>query len=147
MPFVNDPILLIHLMATTFLTGLIWFVQVAHYPLLHQVGPESFAAYERKHIRRTTWIVVPAMLVEAATAGLLVYRAFRAGPPDLIFLNSIAVALLLGIWLSTAIVQAPCHRQLENGYDERVVNQLVLSNWLRAGMWTVRCALAVAMIL
>ena len=64
-------ILLIHIFATLFMTGLIWFVQVVHYPLFGNVGDEQFKTYEELHQRLTTWVVVPAMLVEIATAVLL----------------------------------------------------------------------------
>ena len=38
---------IVHVLATWFMTGVIWFVQVVHYPLMARVGAEGFAAYER----------------------------------------------------------------------------------------------------
>ena len=67
----GDVIPFAHAAATGVMTGLIWFVQVVHYPLLARVGAASFVEYERAHVRRTTWVVAPAMLVEAATAIVL----------------------------------------------------------------------------
>ncbi|MDQ5964129.1 MAG: hypothetical protein QG625_283 [Cyanobacteriota bacterium erpe_2018_sw_39hr_WHONDRS-SW48-000098_B_bin.30] len=32
--------------ATWFMTGLIWFVQVIHYPLYARIGEAEFAVYE-----------------------------------------------------------------------------------------------------
>lgn len=145
MPEYHD-IALIQLIATGFLTGLIWFVQVVHYPLLRHVGPDHVLEYEKKHIRRTTWVVAPTMLIEAGAAGWLTYSAFHAGVARGVLIHSVAMALLLGIWLSTAIVQVPCLRRLENGYDERVIDQLVMSNWLRTFLWTARLVLAVRML-
>ena len=37
-------ILLGHLAATLFMVGVIWFVQVVHYPLFAKVGATAFAA-------------------------------------------------------------------------------------------------------
>jgi hypothetical protein len=68
-------VLLIHALVTWFMTGLIWFVQVVHYPLMAAVGSPGFAAYEAAHSRRTTWVVAPVMLAEAATAAV-----HRPGP-------------------------------------------------------------------
>jgi hypothetical protein len=42
-------LLLAHSAATLFLVGLIWFVQVVHYPLLAQVGTGEFVAYAASH--------------------------------------------------------------------------------------------------
>ena len=66
-------VLLLHLAATLFMVGLIWFVQVVHYPLMGSVGRPEFVAYERKHTRRTAWVVGPPMLIELATGILLLW--------------------------------------------------------------------------
>ena len=42
--------LLVHVVATLVMTGLIWFVQIVHYPLMAKVGRADFAEYERLHI-------------------------------------------------------------------------------------------------
>ena len=64
-------ILLMQVFATLFMVGLIWFVQIVHYPLYANVGREQFPEYEALHNRMTTWVVGPAMLVELVTAVLL----------------------------------------------------------------------------
>jgi hypothetical protein len=66
-------ILLAHLAATLFMVGVIWFVQVVHYPLFSRVGPEKFSLYSEAHSRLTTYVVGPPMLAEASTALLLVF--------------------------------------------------------------------------
>jgi len=63
--------------ATLFMTGLIWFVQVVHYPLLAEVGEREFARFHELHSRRVTWIVPPVMAVELVTALVL-----ALAPPD-----------------------------------------------------------------
>ncbi len=55
-----------------FMVGVIWFVQVVHYPLFSRVGDSGFAAYSGAHSRLTGFVVGPPMLVEAATAVALV---------------------------------------------------------------------------
>ena len=65
-------ILLVHAAATLFMTGLIWFVQVVHYPLLANVGADGFAAYAQRHSSLTTWVAGPAMLIELGAAMALV---------------------------------------------------------------------------
>ena len=65
---VVDYPLLLNVAATLMMTGVIWFVQVVHYPLMEQVGASGFVTYEKLHTRWTTYVVAPPMLVEAATA-------------------------------------------------------------------------------
>ena len=132
-----------HAGATLFLVGVVWFVQLVHYPLYPAVGGGGFAAYERAHVRRTTRVVAPAMLVEAATGLALVL----AVPPGLS--RGLAVAgfvLLAVVWLSTLLAQAPCHRLLATGFDQVVARRLVETNWLRTAAWTVRGILALALV-
>lgn len=66
-------LLLTHLATTLIMVGIIWFVQVVHYPLFSQVGTAGFSAYSDAHSRLTTYVVGPPMLVQAASAILLVF--------------------------------------------------------------------------
>lgn len=122
---------MLHAFATFALTGLIWTVQAVHYPLLARVGRDAFPAYHQQHVRRITWVVGPLMLAEAATGALLL--AAHPGGRWLV-----AFVLLIGIWLSTALLQVPCHRRLERGYDAAAIGLLVRTNWIRTLLWTAR---------
>ncbi len=119
------------------MTGLIWFVQVVHYPLFAEVGGPVFAAYERRNTRLTTFVVGPAMLVEVLSAVALLVLA-----PESRTLAAVGLLLLVTIWLSTFFVQVPCHRALERGFDARVHRRLVSSNWIRTAGWSLRAAVA-----
>jgi hypothetical protein len=128
-------LLLAHVAATLFMVGVIWFVQVVHYPLFARVGPSGFAAYSTSHARLTGLVVGPPMLLEAATAGALVVW----NPPGVsVSLMWAGLLLVAGIWLSTALLQAPRHTTLGGGFDPAVHRFLVTSNWLRTALWSLR---------
>ena len=91
-------LLLSHTFATVFMTGLIWFVQIVHYPLLASVGCESYAGYQQQHEQRTGWLVAPVMLLELATGILLVFYGPERDRSSWLIVN---LALLAVIWLST----------------------------------------------
>ncbi len=132
-------ILLVHLLATVFITGLVWFVQVVHYPLFAAVGEEGFVAYERAHVERTGWVVAPAMLVEAAAA---IWLALEADA-----LAVVGLALLGVVWGSTWGMQVPLHHRLSRGFDADAARRLVHTNWIRTLAWSGRSAIAAAMLL
>lgn len=132
-----------HAFATLFMTGLIWFVQIVHYPLLRMVGAAEFRAYEKAHQFRTTLIVAPMMLLEAMTAGALVLLTEAGFQSNLAL---IGLLLLAAIWLSTALVQGPVHQRLTAGLDDRLLRLLLASNWLRTILWTARSALALLLL-
>lgn len=128
-------VLILNAASTWYMVGLIWMVQLVHYPLFSRIGSEEYATYQRLHQKWTTIAVGPAMLVEAFSSVFLINNR-----PDEIDLNLtlIGVALILLIWLSTAFLQVPCHGKLESGYDSKVHRKLVSTNWIRTVGWTLR---------
>lgn len=138
-----EVLLLAHAGSTLAMVGIIWFVQVVHYPLFERVGKEGFAAYSEAHSRLTGYVVGPPMLLEAATAlGLLFWRS--AEIPSLAVWSGLV--LLAAIWVSTALLQVPRHSRLARGFDAASHRLLVLSNWLRTALWSARGALVLWMI-
>ncbi|MEI7782497.1 MAG: hypothetical protein WCJ18_11305 [Planctomycetota bacterium] len=128
-------VVILNLAATAVMTGVIWYVQLVHYPLMAGWPHDDFGRWEALHRERTGLIVVPVMLVEGATAALLLARRPAGLPAGLPWL---AAALLLGVWASTFLLQVPCHQRLAAGWDEGVHARLVETNWLRTGLWTAR---------
>ena len=128
-------ILLIQIASTWFMVGLIWLIQVVHYPLFAHVGRDEFVGYSVKHQNRITWIVAPVMLIELVTAGLLVFWPIDGLSK---FYFRIALGLLIAVWISTAAVQVPQHGKLASRYDRETIHRLVVGNWLRTALWTVR---------
>jgi hypothetical protein len=133
-------VLLANLGSSLAMTGLIWFVQIVHYPLFASVGEREFACYEKKHSRLTTLVVGPLMLVEAGAAvGLVIVGQGRLAA----WAVWAGVGLVALIWLSTAAIQVPCHTRLAGGFSGEVHRRLVRSNWIRTAAWTLRSCLAV----
>jgi len=137
-----NTILLVHLGATWGLVGLIWFVQLVHYPLFASVGTSEFADYEARHTSRTAWVVAAFMPAEALTASWLLVDSPEGVSAALIAVGLVLVAL---VWMSTALWQAPLHGRLSNGYTTALHRRLVQSNWLRTGLWTGRGVLVLVM--
>ncbi|MHC4878960.1 MAG: hypothetical protein ACYTGL_21115 [Planctomycetota bacterium] len=134
----------LNLFSTLGLVGLIWFVQIVHYPMFRNVGRDSFPDYARLHQRLTTSVVAPFMLVEAFTSVGLLYWA-----QDLIRPASLwaGVALVFVIWLSTAVLQIPRHGALaEGGFSTTHHSALVTTNWIRTIAWTARGVLMVIIV-
>lgn len=136
-------IFVVNLATAWFLTGLIWTIQVVHYPLFGLVGGR-FCEYEGEHTRRIGYVVGPTMLAELSAAILLfVYRPAYVSPT----LAGISLGLVGLIWLSTAVIQSPCHRVLLQQFDPQVERRLTLSNWIRTIAWTARAVLLSAALL
>lgn len=128
-------LLLLQLVSTLALVGLIWFVQVVHYPLFGKVGLGSFQDYEQSHQQRTTLVVVPLMLTEAITSLALLWIHPATIPTAVVVGGVLLVGL---IWASTFFWQVPAHERLAKSFDAVTHRQLVQSNWLRTVAWTAR---------
>lgn len=131
-------VFLAHLAATLTLFGVIWIVQVVHYPLFAGVGRDGWTAYEAAHQVRITWIVGPAMVLELATAVWLVLDPPEAFPLWALWVGALAVAL---IWVSTLLLSVPAHNVLSAGWDADAHGRLVGTNWLRTALWSARAGL------
>lgn len=131
----SNAVFLLNLLATWYMVGLIWMVQIVHYNLMNRVGQEQFVRYEADHGRLITPIVGVPMLIEiASAAALLLYS-----PPGLPRWAAWAgMAMVLLIWASTAFIQIPYHAQLSKGFNDAAYRGLVHTNWIRTVLWTAR---------
>jgi len=144
MPMTALMLVLLHVCATLFMTGLIWFVQVVHYPLKAAVGPGAFRRYQAQHVQRTGWVVGPPMIVEAVTAAALALLP-PAGIPHGVALAGLSLLIL--VWVATALFSVPAHAALANGFVPDVHQRLVRTNWVRTLGWSARSVLAIWMLL
>ena len=132
--------LLLNAIATLFMTGLIWFVQVVHYPLFNRVGIEAFTAYEARHSNLTTLVVIVPMVIELISALILLWQRPNGIVAWQLWLGLGLVGL---IWFSTAFLQVPQHSVLAQGFNEQAYQLLLKGNWLRTAAWTLRSLLVV----
>ncbi|MFK7820261.1 MAG: hypothetical protein AB8G99_16180, partial [Planctomycetaceae bacterium] len=92
--------------------------------------------------RLTTYVVMPVMLVELATAILLVSMS----APGTRLLPWIGLSLLIIVWLSTWALQVPAHQALQAGFSADQCAKLVNTNWIRTVAWTGRVAVLCFML-
>ncbi len=140
----NDVVLVLNTAASWTMVGVIWFVQVVHYPLLSVVPVESAKSVAVEHQRRTGWVVMIPMTVEGVTTLLLLgmvpdgvawFVPWLAGLP-------LAVALL-----ATVLLSVPRHARMAANPDAVVGRELVTTNWVRTIAWTLRGAVTAGMLI
>tara|TARA_B100001121_G_scaffold236251_1_gene209877 strand:- start:156 stop:563 length:408 start_codon:yes stop_codon:yes gene_type:complete len=128
--------LILHLTATSVMVGVIWVIQLVHYPSFHFVELKQYNTFQRFHMSRISYVVIPAMLTELFTLILIVISMDQI---DTLVLAS--AILLIFIWLMTAVFFSGVHQKLTLGYDQTVVDKLVKLNWGRTLLWTLRLLL------
>ena len=133
----NVPILIFvgNVVSTYCLVGLIWTIQVVHYPSFQYADETTFREMESFHQTRISLLVMPLMLLEIGTGLLLLWSR-----PDFFFgwAAMLSVLLIGVVWASTFALQVPLHGKLSEGMDTLVIQRLVTTNWIRTIAWTGR---------
>ena len=119
------------------MTGVIWIVQLILYPTFSLIEKDRFKQFHEMHSSRITLIVGPAMLIELVTAIALV-RYHRMEP--FWWLN---LAFIILLWISTAFLSLPIHNKLADGFDLIKIKKLILTNWPRTFLWTLRLVILI----
>ena len=122
--------LTIQLIACAAMTGIIWMVQVAVYPLFARLEGKTFDDYHTRYMNQVTFVIAPFMFLEATTCAACLYLG---NWQDFV----IPTILLAVVWASTAFIQVPQHAKL----TPEKVPALVRSNWIRTIAWTTRLIL------
>ena len=128
-------LLTLQLISCAFMTGLIWTIQLIHYPTFSYVAEDHFKKFHVFHTRKITYIVLPIMFLELVTAVAL---AAQFSELKLIWVN---IFTLLVIWAMTFFISVPLHNSLSESMNTNVINKLVLTNWPRTLLWSIRLVL------
>lgn len=131
-------ILILNLFSSFFLCGLIWTVQLVHYPLFNFLDHERFTEASAFHRQKISYIVVPVMLTELFTS---IWLSLFATSHTFIHISGLIAVLL--IWSITFLLQVPLHSHLSGQYDIKLIQRLVRSNWWRTLLWSVKSGLGI----
>lgn len=126
------------------MTGVIWFVQVVHYPLLAVVPVESARRTAVEHQARTARVVMVPMAVEGVTTLWLMFDRPADMPWWLAWAGGVCVAVAL---LSTVLLSVPRHGRMANDPTASIGRELVVTNWPRTVAWTAHGIICAAIVL
>lgn len=135
-------ILLLQALTTWILLGMLWFMQLVHYPLFRRIK-ENFVKYEREHIKRILSLLMPLSIIDLALNVMLVISLERG---RYIFLISFALAMNIITWLSALFFQVEQHHALSEHFSKNMVHKLVKTNWISTIAWSIKAALIFALI-
>ena len=132
----------LHAIFTFLLTGLIWVIQLVHYPLFRFLDSTSFSKAMLFHQRQISFIVMPLMLAELITGIYLAISQWQAFTS----FHIINLSLIAIIWAHTFFIMVPFHRSFETSFDEMQLKKMLRVHWLRTLAWTIKSILWAATI-
>lgn len=137
------PLFLLDIAATLYMWGVIWTIQVAQYPLFARIGTAQWGDYHTVYTRSITFVVLPAMVTELGTSGLL--ALFRPAwlSPSLLWTGFVCAVLT---WAVTFFVSVPLHDTLSRSFDLAAIHRLAVTNWLRTFFWTAHALILLSQI-
>jgi hypothetical protein len=130
----------LYLYSNLFLIGLIWTVQVVHYPSFKYVDKDKYNDFQQFHMSAITFIVMPAMVIELFSGIVLTLTQFQ----NLWFILSFIC--LVFIWGWTFFVNVPIHSKLVKDSSDDLISDLVKSNWPRTIAWSLKLVFTVLYI-
>lgn len=122
---------ILHSFCTFFMTGLIWMVQVVHYPLFRFALKQDFKKYHQFHSNRISWVVFPIMTLQVITALVLFLYSWNG-------LSSILLGLSCFTFFITGLFFVPLHNQLARFPNNQLIDRLILLNGFRTLAWTIQ---------
>ncbi len=125
----------LNLASTWYMVGLIWLIQLVHYPLFNYVGSEEFIVFHDNHKILITPVVGTVMIVELVTSVIILFQP-HCGIRN--WLSIVGIILLGIIWSSTIFFQIPIHNTLSSKFNENALIMLINTNWIRTICWSVR---------
>lgn len=125
-----DPTVTTHAFSVFALFGLIWTIQLVHYPMFQFIEAPHWPRFHRYHTRNITFIVFPLMVVELLTSLQLFLE-------EASFSHSLALGLAVASWLLTIAVFIPLHNKVATRPIPGLLALLVKLNWLRVLVWTI----------
>lgn len=131
-----NTLFLLNFASSFFLCGLIWIIQILHYPFFARLDRKKYSDHQQKHMFTISFLVIPIMLIELITSILLVMQ-----PTDFRFEFIIGLILVITVWASTFFLQMPIHQKLLQGYNKGTIQKLVSTNWIRTIGWTLKSIL------
>ena len=133
-------IFLLNLVLAFIAVGLIWTIQLVHYPSMRFIPKERFVEYHNFHSIRISFIAIPLMVTELGTSLILFYQNYNNAIQTIFLINLVIVAL---IWLSTFLIQVPLHNALSKEKQSEKLSKLICTNWIRTILWTARSILMI----
>lgn len=137
-------LLVANLTVTACMFGVIWIVQLVHYPMLAGLDDQDFVKWHVFHSRQISFVVAPLMVGEL---GLSCWLAFSR----MDFIGWSLLSLTVATWAATFLLSVPIHESLGRSASpdttQALIKRLVRTNWPRTILYSIKFCGLIALFL
>lgn len=130
---IMEAILFFHFFLTFFMTGIIWLIQLIHYPSFSFIDKNMYSKFQTFHMNRISFLVGPIMILELLSGFYLLL--FFYSESNFFVINFILNILILTM---TIIVFGTIHKKLIEGFKFSLFAKLISMNWIRTILWSMK---------
>jgi hypothetical protein len=131
----NYEMLVIHIVATAIMVGVIWVIQLVHYPSFYFIKQKNYKSFQNFHMKNITYIVFPIMSIELFSGFFLVLIFEDSKILSVLYFS---LFFLLSNWALTGIIFTRLHSELLEGYNKLIIKNMIKWNWIRTLFWSIR---------
>ena len=124
-----------NIVVNSILLGIIMMTQFVSYPLMKNYN-ENFHTIHQNYMKRMGYVAGSMMVLEFLIISFLFLLNFE---------NKVITAMFLItclIWLSTFVIQVPLHQELTKKKENKLIQRLINTNWIRTILWSVKLVLS-----
>jgi len=127
--------LLFNLISTLLIAGILWFVQLVHYPLFNEIPAKNMVNYGYYHMQKISGIINLLFIVDFITIVFLLLLVNSDLSATLMVIN---ISIFLFIVFLTRITFLPIHQQLSKNPNSTLIAKLINLNWIRTLVWSLK---------
>lgn len=116
---------------SSYMLAIIWLIQLIHYPSFLHINENEFKDFHAKHTQIMGFLVGPVMVLELIISCMQLSTGVNASSISLLI-------IVLCLWFFTFFVSVPIHNKLSGGFQKTLIQKLILTNWLRTLLWTIK---------
>ena len=116
-----------------YLVGLIWLIQLIHYPAFRHIDPSKWGTFHQAHSAALGLLAGGPMII-SLLVGL--WLAYTVGDTR----QYVVLGCEVLAWIVTLTLSVPEHTRLARTQDGAAISRLIRWNWLRTLAWTVKLA-------
>ncbi len=116
---------------SSYMLAIIWLIQLIHYPSFLHINENEFKDFHAKHTQIMGFLVGPIMVLELIISCMQLSTGVNASSISLLI-------IVLCLWFFTFFVSVPIHNKLSGGFQKTLIQKLILTNWLRTLLWTIK---------